>query len=38
MARIILVGVLFSAAACFAVSVGVGVFGGAAMPTGKMGT
>jgi len=38
MARIILVGVLLSAAACFAVNVGVGVFGGVAMPTGKMGT
>lgn len=38
MARIILVGVMFSAAACFAVDVGVGVFGGAAVPVGKMGT
>jgi hypothetical protein len=38
MARVILVGVLLSAAACYAVSVGVGVFGGVAVPTGKMGT
>ncbi|HUU57565.1 MAG TPA: hypothetical protein VMW93_09500 [bacterium] len=38
MARIILAGVLISAAACLALDVGVGVFGGAAMPTGKMGT
>jgi len=38
MARIIVAGILISAAACFAVDVGVGVFGGVAMPTGKMAT
>ena len=38
MARIILAGILTSAAACFAINVGVGVFGGVAMPTGKMAT
>jgi hypothetical protein len=38
MARIILAGVLISAAACPALDLGVGVFGGAALPTGKMGT
>ena len=38
MARIIVVGVLISAAACFAVDVGVGLFGGVAVPVGKMGT
>ena len=38
MMRGIAAGILLSASACFAVSVGVGVFGGAALPTGKMGT
>jgi hypothetical protein len=38
MARIILAGVLVSAAAAVALDVGAGVFGGAALPTAKMGT
>ena len=38
MARGIAVGILFWASACFAVDAGVGVFGGAALPTGKMAT
>ncbi len=38
MARAILAGALLSASTCFAVSLGVGVFGGAALPTGKMAT
>ena len=38
MLRGIAAGMLLSASACFAVSVGVGVFGGVAMPTGKMAT
>ena len=36
MLRGIAAGILLSASACFAVSVGVGVFGGAALPTGDM--
>jgi hypothetical protein len=38
MARIIVAGVLISAAAAVALDVGVGLFGGAAVPVGKMGT
>jgi hypothetical protein len=38
MLRGIAAGMLLWASACFAVGVGVGVFGGVAMPTGKMGT
>lgn len=38
MLRGIAAGILLSASACFAVTVGVGVFGGVAMPTGKMAT
>ncbi len=38
MARGIAVAILLSASACFAVGLGVGVFGGVAMPTGKMAT
>jgi hypothetical protein len=38
MARAILAGALLSASTCFAVGLGVGIFGGAALPTGKMAT
>ena len=38
MLRGIAAGMLLWASACFAVGVGVGAFGGVAMPTGKMGT
>jgi len=38
MMRGIAAGTLLWASACFAVGIGVGVFGGAAMPTGKMAT